>query len=80
MQPSAEERGRLLALSALFLLAKQRELRRGGKVSSVGGGRTAPYTGGIAGRLNHLLSPDIVEGKFAEAKRFPLSPSTTVRD
>ena len=37
-------------------------------MSSVGGGRTAAYVDGIIRRLDHLLSPGVVEGKFPEAK------------
>ncbi len=38
------------------------------KVSSIGGGGTAAYIDGIVGRLDHLLSLGVVEGKFIEAK------------
>ena len=43
-------------------------LRRGRKVSSVGGGRTAAYIDGIVSRLDHLLSLGVVEGKLPKAK------------
>jgi hypothetical protein len=47
---------------------RERELPRSGKVGSVGGRRTAAYVDRIIGRLDHLLSLGVVEGKFPEAK------------
>src|ERR1700679_3699683 len=51
------------------VLPPYRLLRRGRKVGSIGGGRTATYKNGIVSRLDNPLNLDVVERKLSEAQR-----------